>query len=133
MSSATQPTEAQQLAEAREHLALRYRKGLEPFTTSDEMITHLARIFESLVEAQDARIDFCRLVIEEDESFSDFYIRFLHLAGAGNVPRQDLQPDLYKKLTPALQQLVLLFLDTLSTSKALAQKCLLINKNLRRL
>ena len=71
--------------------------------------------------------------MREDESFSDFYTRFLHLAGIGKIPTDDLQPDLYDKLTPALQASVLPFLDTLLTSKALAHKCLLVDKNLRRL
>jgi len=118
---------------AQEHLAPRYRKGPEPFTTSTEMITYLAEIFENPFEAQDARIDFRKMTMKEDESFSDFYTRFLRLTGMGKIPTDDLQPDLYDKLTPALQQSVLPFLDTLLTSKALAHKCLLIDKNLRRL
>jgi hypothetical protein len=36
---------------AQEHLTPRYRKGPEPFTTSIEMITYLAEIFENLFEA----------------------------------------------------------------------------------
>jgi hypothetical protein len=118
---------------AQEHLTPRYRKGPEPFTTSIEMITYLAEIFENPFEAQDARIDFRKMTMKEDESFSDFYTRFLHLSGIGKIPTDDLQPDLYDKLTPALQQSVLPFLDTLLTSKALAHKCLLVDKNLRRL
>ena len=34
-----------------EHLALRYRKGPEPFITSIEMIIYLAEIFENPFEA----------------------------------------------------------------------------------
>jgi len=118
---------------AQKHLAPRYRKGPEPFLSATEMITYLAEILENPFEAQDARIDFRKLAMREDESFSDFYTRFLHLAGVGKIPTDDLQPDLYDKLTPALQQSVLPFLDTLLTSKALAHKCLLVDKNLRRL
>lgn len=118
---------------AQKHLAPRYRKGPEPFTTNVEMILYLAEIFENPFEAQDARIEFRRLIMKENESFSDFYTQFLHLAGLGRIPTDDLQPDLYDKLTPALQQCVLPFLDTILTSKALANKCLLVDKNLRRL
>jgi Zinc knuckle len=118
---------------AQKHLAPRYKKGPEPFTSAAEMVTYLAEILENPFEAQDARIDFRKLTMREDESFSDFYTRFLHLAGMGKIPTDDLQPDLYDKLTPALQQSVLPFLDTLLTSKALAHKCLLVDKNLRRL
>ena len=118
---------------AQEYLTLRYRKGPEPFTTFTEMIIYLAEIFKNPFEAQDARIDFRKMTMKEDESFSDFHTRFLRLAGMGKIPTDDLQPDLYDKLTPALQQSVLPFLDTLLTSKALAYKCLLVDKNLRRL
>jgi hypothetical protein len=118
---------------AQKHLAPRYRKGPDPFTTATEMIAYLAEILENPFEAQDARIDFRKLMMRDDESFSDFYTRFLHLAGTGKIPTDDLQPDLYDKLTPSLQQSVLPFMDTLLTSKALALKCMLVDKNLRRL
>jgi hypothetical protein len=50
----------------------------------------LAEIFENLFEAQDAYIDFCKIMIKEDESFSDFYTRFLRLIGMGKIPINDL-------------------------------------------
>jgi hypothetical protein len=97
------------------------------------MIDYLAEILQNPFESQDARIDFRKLNMKEDETFAEFYTHFLHLAGMGKIPTEDLQPDLYDKLTPALQQSVLPFLDTLLTSKELAHKCLLVDKNLRRL
>ena len=118
---------------AQKHLAPRYRRGPDPFTSATGMIDYLADILQNPFESQDARIDFRKLSMKEDETFAEFYTRFLHLAGVGDIPTEDLQPDLYDKLTPALQQSVLPFLDTLLTSKALAHKCLLVDKNLRRL
>jgi Zinc knuckle len=118
---------------AQKHLAPHYRKGPDPFKSAIGMIDYLAEILQNPFESQDARIDFRRLNMKEDETFAVFYTRFLHLAGIGNIPTDDLQPDLYDKLTPALQQSVLPFLDTLLTSKDLAHKCLLVDKNLRRL
>ncbi|OBT45128.1 hypothetical protein VE00_04278 [Pseudogymnoascus sp. WSF 3629] len=49
--------------------------------------------------------------MKEDETFTEFYTCFLHLVGMGKIPMEDLQPDF----------------------KELAHKCLLVNKNLRRL
>jgi hypothetical protein len=118
---------------AQKHLAPRYRRGPDPFMSATSMINYLAEILQNPFESQDARIDYRKLNMKEDETFAGFYTRFLHLAGIGNIPIEDLQPDLYDKLTPALQQSVLPFLDTLLTSKALAHKCLLVDKNLRRL
>lgn len=71
--------------------------------------------------------------MKESESFSDFYTQFLYLSSIGKILTDDLQPNLYNKLTLALQQSVLPFLDTLLTNKALANKCILVDKNLRRL
>jgi hypothetical protein len=88
---------------AQKHLAPRYYRGPEPFTTHAEMILYLTEIFENLFKAQDAHIEFYKLSIKESESFSDFYTQFLHLLSIRKIPIDDLQPDLYNKLTPALQ------------------------------
>jgi len=117
---------------AQKHLAPRYRKGVDPFITEDEMISYLAEIFENPFEAQDARIDFRKLTMKDDEAFADFYTQFLHLSSVGRIPTDDLQPELYDKLTLSLQQCVLPFLDTLLTHKALSDKCLGVDKNLQR-
>jgi hypothetical protein len=75
---------------AQEHLALCYQRGPEPFTTSTEIITYLAEIFKNPFKAQDARIDFYKIIIKEDKSFSDFYTRFLRLTGIGKILIDDL-------------------------------------------
>jgi len=54
------------------------------------MIIYLAEIFKNPFEAQDVRIDFRKLTIKEDESFSDFYTRFLYLTGIGKISIDDL-------------------------------------------
>ena len=84
---------------AQEYLVLRYRKGPEPFTTFTEMIIYLVEIFKNPFEAQDARIDFRKMTIKEDESFSDFYTRFLRFISIRKISTDDLQSDLYNKLT----------------------------------
>ena len=87
---------------AQEHLAPRYHKGMQPFTTAEEMIQYLEEILENPFKMKDARIEFRKLVIRENESFSDFYTQFLYLANRGGIPIADLQPDLYDKITPSL-------------------------------
>ena len=54
------------------------------------MIIYLAEIFENPFEAQDARIDFRKMTMKEDESFSDFHTRFLRLTGIGKILIDDL-------------------------------------------
>jgi hypothetical protein len=94
------------------------------------MILYLAEIFENPFKAQDARINFRKLTMKDDKAFADFYTQFLHLLSVGRIPTDDLQPELYDKLTLSLQQCVLPFLDTLRTHKALSNKCLGVDKNL---
>lgn len=118
---------------AQDHLAPRYRKGPEPFKSSVEMIAYLAEILENPFEAQDARAKYRKMTMEDYDSFAAFYTQFLHLASLGRIPTDDLQPDLYEKLTPSLQQSVMPFLDILLTSTALANKCRMLDNHLRRL
>jgi hypothetical protein len=58
---------------AQKHLVLCYKKGPEPFTTLEEIITYLTEIFKNLFKAQDAYINFYKLTIKESKSFSDFH------------------------------------------------------------
>jgi len=69
------------------------------FETADNIIQHLADIYEDPFQVQNARRDYRKLVIKPTETFTDFYTRFLHLAGEGQIPDKDLYPDLYDKLT----------------------------------
>ena len=49
------------------------------------------------------------------ETFTNFYTRFLHLAGEGRIPEEDLCPDLYDKLTLELQHAIALTEEALLT------------------
>jgi len=37
--------------------------------------------------------------MKTSETFADFHTRFLHLAGQARILEEDLQPDLFDKLT----------------------------------
>jgi hypothetical protein len=67
------------------------------------MILYLTEIFKNPFKAQDAYIEFYKLFIKESESFLDFYTQFLYLLSIGKILIDNLQPNLYNKLTPALQ------------------------------
>jgi hypothetical protein len=58
---------------AYKHLVLYYKKGLKPFTTLKEIITYFTKIFKTLFKAQDAYINFYKLIIKDNKSFLDFY------------------------------------------------------------
>jgi hypothetical protein len=50
-----------------------------------------------------------------NETFLDFYTRFLHLAGKGYILDKDLRLDLYDKITLELQCTIAPTKETLTT------------------
>jgi hypothetical protein len=64
------------------------------------------------------------------ETFIDFHTRFLHLARQARIPEEDLQLDLFNKLTLELQQTILPVYSTLQTIKSLADECLSLDQGL---
>ena len=87
------------------------------------MIQHLAGIYEDPFHAQNAHRDYRKLMMRTTETFPEFYTQFLHLAGEGQIPAEDLQPDLYDKLTIELQHAIAPMEESLATLQDL-QKAL---------
>ena len=68
--------------DAQGHLRPRYDEDSEDlFLTDQEMISHLASIYEDPHKVQNARLDYKSLFMKQSETFADFYTHFLHLAG----------------------------------------------------
>ena len=65
------------------------------------------------------------------ETFPDFYTRFLHLAGEGQIPEEDLRPDLYDKLTLDLQRAIAPTEETHETLQDLQRALRRLDQNLR--
>ena len=120
--------------DAQAHLHPRYTKTSEdPFLTDQEMINYLSSIYEDLYKVQNACLKYKGLIMKPTETFADFYTCFLHLAGQAKIPKEDLRPDLFDKLTLELQRTVLLVYLLLTTVKALADECLSLDQGLRRI
>jgi hypothetical protein len=120
--------------DAQGHLQPRYDEDSEdPFLTDQEMIVSLASIYEDPHKVQNARLEYKSLNMRPSETFADFNTRFLHLAGQAKIPKDDLRPDLFDKLTLELQRTILPVYSTLKTAKSLADECLSIDQALRRL
>jgi hypothetical protein len=64
---------------------------------------------------QNACRDYRRLNMRANETFLDFYTRFLHLAGEGRILDEDLRLDLYDKITLELQCAIAPTEETLTT------------------
>ena len=102
--------------DAQKHLNPRIgSNSVDPFITANEMIQHIVGIYEDPFRVQNARRDYRRLTIKPTETFPNFYTRFLHLAGEGQILEEDLQLDLYNKLTLELQCAIAPIEESLTT------------------
>jgi hypothetical protein len=54
------------------------------------MILYLIEIFKNPFKAQNACINFCKLIIKDNKAFADFYTQFLYLLSIGRIPIDDL-------------------------------------------
>ena len=63
------------------------------------MIETLAEIYRDPNEEENARHDYQELYMDYTQPFSEFYTRFLHLAGTADIPRLEMKRDLPEKLT----------------------------------
>ena len=72
-------------------------------------------------------------MMKPSETFADFHTRFLYLAGQARIPKDDLQLDLFDKLTIELQRTILLVYSTLTTVKTLVDECLSLDQGFRKL
>jgi hypothetical protein len=63
------------------------------------MIQHLAAIYVNPNKVRDAKYNYNRLIMKPYQPFVKFQTQFLHLAGEAQIPAENLQLDLYDKLT----------------------------------
>lgn len=121
-------------SDAQKHLQPRISPtSVDPFETAEDMIQHLANIYEDPFRIQNARRDYRRLTMKNNETFPDFYTRFLHLAGEGHIPDEDLRPDLYDKITLELQRAIAPTEETLTTIQELQRALRRLDQNLRQI
>src|ERR1700722_10536080 len=97
------------------------------------MINYLASIYKDSYRIQNARLEYWGLMIKATEPFADFHTCFLHLARQARIPEEDLQLDLFDKLTLELQRTVLPVYSTLKTVKGLSDECLSLDQGLQQI
>jgi hypothetical protein len=66
------------------------------------MLQHLATIYINPNKVRNAHFAYGRLIMQTNQSFADFQTTFLHLAGEGQVPTDNLRMDLFDKVTTPL-------------------------------
>jgi hypothetical protein len=122
------------VGDAQTHLSPRYDEDSAlRYTSANEMIQHLATIYVNPNKTRDARYAYNRLMMKNNQTFAEFQTTFLQLAGAGQVPTENLQTDLFDKLTIPLQEQVNGFLVDMKTYQQLANRCLAIDTESRRI
>ena len=122
------------LGDAQKHLLPKFEEDSPiRFTSAKEMFQHLAAIYVNPNKVRDAQFEYHRLRMQATQAFSEFQTTFLHLAGEGQVPRTSLRLDLYDKLPPHLQRMLLPTLDDLDTYEQLAARCLALDTGLKRI
>jgi Zinc knuckle len=120
--------------DAQTHLRPRYTNtSVNPFESAEDMIQHLASIYEDPFKVQNARLDYKALMMKPSEKFTEFQTKFLHLAGQAQIPEADLMPDLFDKLTLDLQRAVLPTYPGIRTLKELTEQCQALDQGLRRI
>jgi hypothetical protein len=98
-----------------------------------EILKLLASIFVNPNLVQDARHDYNRLIITAGQSFAEFQMEFLHLAGQAQIPAKDLRLNLYDKLTTQLQRGIAPNLRSLDTYAKLTASCQSLDTELKRI
>ena len=122
------------LGDAQKHLLPKFDEDSPiRFTSTKEMFQHLASIYVNPNKVRDAQFEYHRLRMQTDQTFSEFQTIFLHLAGEGQVPRTSLRLDLYDRLPPYLQRMLLPTLDDLDTYEQLSARCLALDTGLKRI
>ena len=120
--------------DAQTHLRSRYAEdSAQSFESDEEMVAHLASIYEDPYRTQNARLDYKSLMMKQAETFTSFQTRFLHLAGQARIPTDDLMPDLFDKLTMDLQRAALPTFPNMQTLKELMHQCQALDQGLRRI
>jgi hypothetical protein len=83
------------------------KKGcVSPFTSVEEIFQLLSDMFTNPAEKEEAIEEFRALGMLRTQSFFEFKMEFLRLAGLAEVPPISYVDELYSKLTDKLKELL---------------------------
>jgi hypothetical protein len=109
---------------AQAHLEPRFEYGApNPFLTVDEVMAHLAAIYQNPMRQAIAQDGYYNLNQGRTELFSEFLTKFQHLAGLGAIPEANWRQDLYRKLNVLYQKNVAPTLPFYDTFEKLVVQC----------
>jgi hypothetical protein len=93
--------------DAARHLAPYLEDEEHQFQTAKEMLDCLAAIYLDPNRRENARSDFKKLTMKDNEDFHLFLTKFLHLSSEAKVPKENLAEELRDRLTMQLRTLTL--------------------------
>ncbi|KGM91421.1 uncharacterized protein PADG_12489 [Paracoccidioides brasiliensis Pb18] len=89
------------------HIALCMKENHpEQYQTAEEMFEHLKSIYEDANKLQNAKGDYHKLIMCNEDNYHEFVTKFLHLAGEVKIARGDYKTDFNDKLSFDLQKMV---------------------------
>jgi len=110
------------------------RKAINCFKTADEMFCHLKSIFQDLNQLNNAKFQFCQLKMNTTDSYYDFLIKFLHLAGEAQISESKYKKELFHQLTQKLQEMTITYwIENTVSFKAYLTYCLQITSSLQQI
>ena len=109
---------------AQAHLEPRFEYSApNPFTTVDEVMAHLAAIYQNPMRQAIAQDQYYDLRQGRTEDFSEFLTKFQHLAGLGAISSTNWRQDLYRKLNVLYQENLVPTLPLHDTYEKLVVQC----------
>jgi hypothetical protein len=98
----------------------------------NEFYDHLTTLYGDVNKKRNARAEYRRLFMKKDQSFQEFYARFLRLTVDAETPEDDLKEDLNEKLQYELQAAVsTYFNDEAISTEAFAKWCTTIDQQIK--
>jgi hypothetical protein len=120
--------------DAQAYLLPRYSSSsANPWPTAQAMIDYLGSIFREANAEENARHEYNRIRMRKDETFADFYTKFLTLAGKGNIPESMYCADLRDKLTPDLHRAVISTYRQFKDYQAFADELIAVDQELKKI
>jgi hypothetical protein len=93
---------------AAKHLRPRLRvSAVHPYSTAEEMLKHLEKIFQDPNKEANAKREFRKLNMRATDKFQDFLTDFLYLAGEAKIPAMMYKDELYQRMTWKLQEMTI--------------------------
>jgi hypothetical protein len=114
------------------YVAERFKEdATEPYETISDLFEHMQTIYIDPNRLFTAKNEFKKLYMKKDQTFHEFYIKFLQLAGEAKIAITDQKYELYTKLSFGLQKAVITNYNSDNTVQEFAKQCTVFDQSLK--